>query len=233
MRSVANEAEDYILKSDVEGLDQLLVGKNVHNILSDALMVVIRDRRFDPSYAMIDYIIELSPGYVHNLLMSLAELMNLDKLIYISNKEHNFASALGSVASFRAVSTGQKFIDYNNMLLKLLDYVIVNNLISGLNGFFSYMFLFGNDDNTRYKLKDAVIYTAFRIMNDEILANTDTNSLEDFIDIALSINTNSVIIDSILKYLPEDSRYRSQNFRDNIPRFIKPNNYTSLLSENV
>lgn len=56
------EIKDYILKSDIEGLSLCLEGKDSNMVLYNTLyrMNVFNTEHFDPSYDMLNYIIQMS-----------------------------------------------------------------------------------------------------------------------------------------------------------------------------
>lgn len=232
------DADIYLLNSDVEGLDQYLMTKrikDINGVLYHSITILSKNKDFDPSHEMIRYISRRSHSAFGTLIFALIELLNLNKLIYIAVNMNDISTVIRYITSFRTSDRGQLFININKLLLEFLDHVVANETVNNLNNFFFHIVLIDiafNNDN-QYILKDRMIYSAFRLMNDSVLKNTDTKSLESFVDIALSINTSSIIIDTILKHLPDDSQYQSQQFRDNIPRFNKPSFYTSLFEENV
>lgn len=145
------------------------------------------------------------------------------------------STVIGYITGFRAAARGQLFIDYNKLLLDFLDYITTNETVNNLDDFFSHRTIMNNDhsNDNLYISTDGMVYSAFRLMNDSVLEDTEVESLEYFVDMALKVDTNPIIIDTILKHLPDDSEYQSQQFRDDIHRFIKPSFYTNLLSENV
>ena len=75
--------EDYILRSDVHGLDVYLKGKDADSVISYAFCALSDNsiEMFDPSYKMIDYIIQASPRSEYVLISKLSMSKNISKLI--------------------------------------------------------------------------------------------------------------------------------------------------------
>lgn len=119
------------------------------------------------------------------------------------------------------------------MLLKLIDHVTNNDITLKMYDIVPNIFNGADDSPYTYISYDLSIYVVFRIMNKDTLKLTGINSLSMITNVALSIDANIVITDTLLKYLPDDSEYKSQQFRDSIRRAKKPSYYKSLFEEDI
>lgn len=73
----------------------------------------------------------------------------------------------------------------------------------------------------------------FKKINNVVLESTDNAALEILVLTAIKVNSNYILTDILVKYLDDNSVYKSQTYRNNLKKFDKPNHYTSLFSEDI
>lgn len=84
-----------------------------------------------------------------------------------------------------------------------------------------------------YSLYDLIAYIIFRMINDVVLKEATIRQLEMMLGVLISVNSPQILIETILKYLPPESKYSSDEFRKTIFKRTKPNGYHSLFEEDI
>lgn len=83
---------------------------------------------------------------------------------------------------------------------------------------------------------DIMSYMKFRIMNDEILKNTNVRVLENLIQASILGNTPTAFTQKLMQNLPATSLYTSNEYmchNSYSHRWKKPNKFISLFEEDI
>lgn len=108
------------------------------------------------------------------------------------------------------------------------DYITLDNVVLYIDEVRSINIM---DIGFKIQRFDAILYILLQIVNDSLLQNPDNNILEKLTLLSIQMS-NHTITNILVKYLDDDSIYKSEHYRDSIPKY-DTNNYTSLFSEDI
>lgn len=231
-----------VMNSDVEVLNKYITsGKSLLNINRCSL------KDFDPTYEFIDYVISTNKRNVINKISEgLLDNKNLTKISYFIDKlleqSNKYAMSLFKQAitnyvnqwfHFRYIIPSEHILYYKIMLSLTIDhiknYIKLSDIVTHINIIKNS----GNIDAYNIVTFDTILYLVFEIINDDILKNTNNDILELLVLLSIQMSVSDVLTDTLLKYLNDDSPFKSQSYRDKIVRYIIPEAYVSLFEESI
>lgn len=177
---------------------------------------------------MIDFLVryELPRDSLVSYAISHRDIKTLKYVLSTSDID-NFTSNISNwISGYRANHSVEVkaildiLIDYYKSKVTLDDIVFVCDVVG--------------DSFEEYIEQEALIYVISRIVDDHMLENSDIDTIEAILKIVLQNGGPESLVRHLLKYLPEDSIFRSQPYRRSlVNHYPIPSDYISIFAEDV
>ena len=215
--------------------------ENIINDIRSLSRYINKNNNF--GYELLDKIIEKTsydsrPLEMSMLITRLFDLKDVEKLLYVIDNNKNIDGVISGLADAYSYQYSIMFssnnIDnsYKAILSLSIDHlkVTLRELSDYINGFKIIL------RHTIYEdvfIKcDVISYIIFKIINNDVLVDATDYQLENLIFLLLKANAPQTLIEFIVKYLSDNSNYKSENYRDQL-RTKDKFNYVSLFSEDI
>jgi hypothetical protein len=193
----------------------------------------------------IDYILEETESHISvttKLVLMLSKDSSIDSLIYLLSKMRVSDAVLECIIYKYSVEDETLGVDdiYNRtMIIKVTDYLKTNNkidirlLYEAINNGYPFFRPIVYDEHLA--TYDAISYITYCIISDNTqdLASVHVKVLELLIDVALKSGHNTTLVNILLEYLPDTSKYKSNVYRNSIITLPNIKHYITLLTENI
>lgn len=208
---------------------------------------------FNPSYELIDYIINMHDTYtIGGLFGKLIKTGDINKIKYLFDNVRTNISNIRvrhqiMLNSFKIVTYAytytcarrheskfkRRMISARVILSYVIEYIKDYITFEDIVEYSNIVLEIVQDDAIKYIRLDVVAYLVFKKLDSELLLHTDNIVIERLVEILIHSNASKYIINTLISYLDDHHLDVLKNAKYRIVVLITPQNYVGLLDEDI